>query len=85
MQKQGPTKADARAFLRALQDAQRNTAVAGSAMVRPVIREMIEKHGMPEKRCLFLLDKWSARGWYDWSTVVDGGGLTSKGMALEVS
>lgn len=85
MQPHGPTKADARIFLKALQEAQRGTTGAGSAMVRPVVREMVERHGMSEKRCLFLLDKWSDRGWYDWSTVVDGGVLTDEGMALEVN
>jgi len=80
-----PTKQDARVFLRALQDAMLNSTERGTAMVRPVIKAMADQHGIPEKRCLFLLGKWEGKGWYEYGTVIDGGWLTAKGKAVEVA
>jgi len=84
MQNQGPTKADARIFLKMLQDAQRLDANRGTALVRPVILEMNIRYGVCEKRCIFLLGKWLGQEWYEYGTVIDGGWLTAKGMALEI-
>jgi len=84
IQNQGPTKADARIFLKMLQDAQRLDVDRGVALVRPVVLGMNARYGVCEKRCLFLLDKWVGRGWYEYGTVIDGGWLTAEGMALEV-
>jgi len=80
---QGPTKADARLFLRRLQEL--GPDAGGTGDIRSVIREMQERHGMAEKRCLFLLDKWAGRGWYDYGTCVDGGWLTPEGLGVDVS
>ncbi|MHC1788533.1 hypothetical protein [Solidesulfovibrio sp.] len=82
--KGGPTKEDARIFLKALQ-ARSGQGNAGTAFVRPIILEMAEKYGIPEKRCLFLLDKWGSKGWYEYGTVIDGGWLTDEGMAVEAN
>ncbi len=37
-------------------------------------------HLIAEKRALYLLDKWTQKGWYEYGTVIDGGWLTEAGM-----
>ena len=79
----GPTKPDARIFLKHLQSL--GAYNGGTQNIRPIIREMQERHDVPEKRCLFLLDKWSGKDWYDYGMVIDGGWLTDAGMSVEVN
>ncbi|MHC1792137.1 hypothetical protein [Solidesulfovibrio sp.] len=80
----GPTKEDARIFLKRLQRLMTERTREDWTSVRVVVREMEEKHGIPEKRCLFLLGKWSAKDWYDYGVCLDLGWLTPAGMAVEV-
>ncbi len=90
-----PTKEDARFFLKALRDAQaererawrdgNQEAWLALPRTREVILEMSASHGIPEKRCLFLLGKWSGKGWYDYGVCLDLGWLTPAGMAVEAN
>ena len=36
-------------------------------------------HLINEKRALYILGKWTAKGWYDYGTVIDLGWLTPAG------
>lgn len=82
--KQGPTKPDAVLFWRKLKAAQISAETAGTGRVVPIIKEMAEKHGVCEKRCIFLLNKWSGQGLWDYGSCVDGGWLTDEAMAIEI-
>jgi hypothetical protein len=84
MQSQGPTKQDAKIFLKRLQSL--GAYNGGLRQIEDIIKEMEEDHGIPRKRCLFLLSKWSdSRYWYEYGSLLEGGWLTDKGMAVEVS
>lgn len=43
---------------------------------RERVRDVIASLDINEKRALYLLDKWSDRGWYEWGVVIDGGWFT---------
>lgn len=43
------------------------------------VRDIIAKIEIPYKRCLYLLEKWSGKGWYDYGVTLDLGWLTEKG------
>ena len=51
----------------------------GGETPRAIIADSL--HLLPEKRALFLLKKWTAKGWYDYGTVIDMGWLTPDGVA----
>ncbi len=46
------------------------------------VRRVIDGVGMNCKRALYILDKWTHKGWYDWGTSLDLGWLTSKGKEV---
>ncbi|EHJ49516.1 hypothetical protein DFW101_3520 [Solidesulfovibrio carbinoliphilus subsp. oakridgensis] len=83
--KTGPTKEDARTFLKRLQQVMAGRTLDNWISVRDIVREMGECHNIPEKRCLFLLEKWAGCGWYEYGVSLDLGWLTEEGMALEVN
>lgn len=58
------------------------SSLPGRTMPRRLIAR--EASWLNEKRALAILDKWTACGWYDYGTVIDGGWLTEKGLSVMV-
>ena len=44
-------------------------------MESPVVRDVIKSLGMNHKRAVYILEKWAAKGWYDYGVTVDLGWL----------
>ncbi len=46
----------------------------------PSVRDVVKDLGMNEKRAAYLLEKWYAKGWYEYGVSVLAGWLTDEGM-----
>ena len=44
------------------------------------IREVMNTCGVPFKRCVYYLEKWSRKDWYDYGVSLDLGWLTALGI-----
>ena len=44
------------------------------------VREKVKELGIPEKRAEYILEKWTAKGWYEYGVNVFYGWLTVEGM-----
>lgn len=44
------------------------------------VREVIAASQINHKRCWRWLEKWSAKGWYDYGTSIDCGWMTPEGI-----
>lgn len=47
-----------------------------------MVREIIKENGWNWKRCAYLLEKWSSKGWYEYGVSVDLGWLETKGKEV---
>lgn len=43
------------------------------------VRDIINEIEIPFKRCIYLLEKWCIKGWYDYGVTIDLGWLTEEG------
>jgi len=58
----------------------REAAIMVSVGRAVYMREFTGMLGIPEKRAVYILQKWADKGWYDHSVNVMAGWLTDKGM-----
>ena len=49
----------------------------GCMTVARPIRDLIAEHDISEKRALYLLNKWTDKGWYSYGVCLDLGWFTS--------
>lgn len=67
-------KEDEQIFLINLQ----NMTIPGKKI--PRVRELILEMDMNEKRAVYILDKWTSKGLYDYGVSILCGWLTAEGM-----
>ena len=46
------------------------------------VRDLIKRGSLPAKRCWYLLEKWSNKGWYNYGVTVDLGWLEDEGKEI---